>query len=124
MGTINERFREIYKGSGLSQEKFADKINRGRGEVANIIYDKTTPKDGIIKSVCATYGIQEDWLRYGLEPMRAERTPEEEVTELVGRVFAGDSEFQKAFVRMICSRSKAELKALEDAFRAVYDSLQ
>ena len=58
MCSINERFRIIFKESGLSQEKFADKIKRSRGEVANIIYDKTVPKDKIIEA----YG-EEWWLQ-------------------------------------------------------------
>lgn len=124
MQTINDRFREIFKDSGLSQENFAKRINRGRGEVANIIYDKTEPKDGVIKSVCSAFGVQEDWLRYGLEPKTAAKTQEEEITELVGRAFAGDNDFQRAIIRMLCTRSDAELKALEDAFRTVYESLK
>lgn len=124
MYSINERFRTIFKESGLSQEKFADKIKRSRGEVANIIYDKTSPKDKIIEATCEAFGIQEDWLRHGLEPMRAAKSREEEIAELVGSVLSGSSDFKKAVIRMICSRSDDELKALEDALRAVYESIK
>ena len=43
MYSINKRFREVFEDSGLSQEKFASRIHRSRGEVANIIYDKVVP---------------------------------------------------------------------------------
>lgn len=124
MYSINERFRTIFKESGLSQEKFADKIKRSRGEVANIIYDKTSPKDKIIEATCEAFGIQEDWLRHGLEPMRAAKSKEEEIAELVGSALSGSSDFKKAVIRMICSRSDDELKALEAALRAVYESIK
>ena len=124
MCSINERFRIIFKESGLSQEKFADKIKRSRGEVANIIYDKTVPKDKIIEATCEAFDIQEDWLRHGLEPMRAAKSKEEEISELVGSAFNGSSEFKLAVIRMICSRSDDELKALEAALRAVYESIK
>lgn len=124
MYSINERFRIIYKESGLSQEKFADRIKRSRGEVANIIYDKTVPKDKIIEATCEAFDIQEDWLRHGLEPMRAKRSREEEIAELVGSALTGSSEFKKAVIRMICSRTDDELKALESALQAVYESIK
>lgn len=124
METINDRFRRVYKESGLSQEAFAKAIKRGRGEIANIIYDKTEVKDNIIDAVCEFFGVREEWLRYGLEPMRAPKTREEEISEMVGQVFADDSGFQKAVIRMLCSRTKDELKSLENAFLAVYENFQ
>lgn len=124
MFSINERFRTIFKESGLSQEKFAEKINRSRGEVANIIYDKTVPKDQIIKSTCDAFGIQEDWLKHGLEPMRAAKSREEEIADLVGSALTGSSDFKKAVIKMICSRTDEELKTLEAALLAVYEGIK
>lgn len=124
MYSVNERFRIIYKESGLSQEKFADRIKRSRGEVANIIYDKTVPKDKIIEATCEEFGYCEDWLRYGLEPRRAEKTREEEIAELVGSALTGSNDFKKAVIRMICSRTDKELEALEAALREVYESIK
>lgn len=123
MQSINDRFRIVYKESQLSQEKFAEKIKRSRGEVANIIYDKTAPKDNIIKSVCDEFGIQEDWLRYGLEPMRAAKSEEEQIAELVGSALNGSSRLKKAVIKMICTRSVAELQALEDMLRKLYEDI-
>ena len=124
MYSINERFRIIYKESGLSQEKFADKIKRSRGEVANIIYDKTVPKDKIIEATCEAFDIQEAWLRDGLEPMRAAKSREDEIADLVGFALTGSSDFKKAVIKMICSRTDEELKALEAALLAVYEGIK
>lgn len=124
MTTINERFRIVLKESGLSQKEFADRIKRSRGEIANIIYDKTEAKDKIIESVCEAFGIQEDWLRYGLEPMRAEKSREEEIAELVGSALTGSSDFKKAVIKMICSRTDKELEVLEAALSAVYENIK
>ena len=65
MFSINARFREVFEDSGLSQEKFAKRIKRSRGEVANIIYDKVIPRDEIIDAVCEEFRIREEWLRTG-----------------------------------------------------------
>lgn len=124
METINERFRILRESIGLSQEEFAARAHRTRSEIKNIEYGKTTPKDEVIASVCQTYGIQEDWLRHGLEPMKAAKTKEEEIAELVGSALSGSSRLKKAVVKMICSRSEAELQALEAMLRELYESLE
>lgn len=124
MYSINERIREIFDGSGLSQEKFAKRIKRSRGEVANIIYDKVVPKNEIIEAICEEFGYHEDWVKYGLEPKKAAKSKEEEVAELVGSALSGSSEFKKAVIRMICTRTDAELQALEAALRAVYEGIK
>ena len=123
MAEINERFRLVFKDSGLTQEEFARRINRGRGEIANIIYDKTTPKDAIITAVCEKFSVREEWLRDGLEPMRAPKSREEEISELVAQALNGDNEFKKAVIRMICNRTDAELETLNNALREIYENL-
>ena len=122
MFSINERFRIVFKESGLSQEKFAEKIKRSRGEIANIIYDKTAVKDQIIKSTCESFGIQEDWLRHGIGAMRVPKSEEEETFEMVSSVLNGSPDFKRAVVKMICSRTPDELKVLEKAFMDVLES--
>jgi transposase-like protein len=82
------------------------------------------PSDRTISDICRIFDIQEEWLRYGLEPMRAARSKEEEIAELVGSALTGTSEFKKAVIRMICSRSDSELQALESALRAVYEGIK
>ena len=124
MFSINERFRIVFKESGLSQEKFAEKIKRSRGEIANIIYDKTAVKDQIIKSTCEAFGIQEDWLRHGIGAMRVPKSEEEETFEMVSSILNGSPDFKRAVVKMICSRTPDELKVLEKAFMDVLESIK
>ena len=56
--------------------------------------------------------------------MRAAKTKEEEISEMVGSALSGSSDFKKAVIRMICSRSDKELEALEAALRAVYENIK
>lgn len=124
MYSINKRIREIFDASGLSQEKFAKKIKRSRAEVANIIYDKVVPKSEIIEAICEEFGYHEDWVRYGKEPQKAAKSKEEKISEMVGSALSGSSDFKKAVIRMICSRSDKELETLEAALRAVYENIK
>lgn len=123
METINERFRFLRESLGLSQEDFAAKAHRTRSEIKNIEYGKTTPKEEVISSICATYGIREPWLLTGEGDMKEPRTKEEEIADLVGQALNGSSEFKLAVVKMICSRTDNELKTLEAALRSIYENL-
>lgn len=69
MSTINERFREVRELLDLSQDEFAAKANRTRSEIKNIEYNKTSPKEEVIKAVCAAHGINRKYLELGEEPM-------------------------------------------------------
>lgn len=124
MYAINERIRKVIEISGLSQEKFAKRIKRSRGEVANIVYDKVVPKKEIIEAICDEFGIQEDWMKHGMEPMKTTVTREEEIAEMVGKALNGSNDFKKAVIRMICSRTEQELEVLDKALRDLYDEMK
>ena len=121
---MNERIKQIRQLSNMTQLQFAEKIGLSRNYVAMIEIGQREPSDRTISDICRIFDIQEDWLRYGLEPMRAERSKEEEIAEMVGSALRGSNEFKKAVVQMICSRSDEELKSLEAALRAVYDNIK
>lgn len=124
MNTIGERIKMIRKESGLTQQKFAERIGAKQNTVAQYEIGRNIPIDPVITAICKEFDIQEDWLRYGLEPMRAAKSRDEEIAELVGSALNGSSEFKKAVIRMICSRSDKELAALEDALRTLYENIQ
>lgn len=124
MSTIGERIKEIRKDAGLTQQKFAERIGAKQNTVAQYEIGRNVPIDPVITAICKEFDIQEDWLRYGLEPMRAAKSREEEISELVGSALSGSNDFKKAVIRMICSRSDDDLKALEAALMAVYEGIK
>lgn len=109
---------------GLSQKEFSEKLGISENFVWMIEKGSRTPSDRTISDICRIFDIQEDWLRYGLEPMRAERSKEEEIAELVGAALAGSNDFKKSVIRMICSRTDDELRVLESALLAVYEGIK
>lgn len=121
---MNKRIAMVRKQSGLNQQDFAEKIGLTKNYVSLMETGARSPSDRTISDICRIFDVQEDWLRYGLEPMRAARSREEEIAELVGSALVGSGEFKKAVIKMICSRNDAELQALEDALRAVYENIQ
>lgn len=122
---MNERIKHLRKNVlKLSQKDFAEKLNISENFVWMIEKGNRVPSDRTISDICRIFDIQEDWLRYGLEPMRAAKSREEEIAELVGSALSGSSDFKKAVIKMICSRTDEELKALEAALLAVYEGIK
>jgi len=121
---MKDRVKEIRRVKGLTQEQFAEKIGLSRNYVAMIEIGQREPSDRTISDICRVFEISEDWLRYGLEPMKVVKTKEEEISEMVGTALDGSSEFKRSVVKMICSRSDKELEVLEAALRAIFDGIK
>lgn len=121
---MKTRIAELRKSLNLTQDEFAKKLGLSRNYIWMIEKGERIPPDRTISDICRIFDIQEDWLRHGLEPMRAAKSREEEIAELVGSALTGSNEFKRAVIKMICSRTDEELKALEAALQAVYDGIK
>lgn len=121
---MKNRINAIIQSANISKSKFAESLNISQAFVSQLCSGAREPSDRTISDICRIFDIQEDWLRYGLEPMRAAKSKEEEIAELVGHALNGSNEFKKAVIRMICSRTDEELKVLEDSLRTVYESIK
>ena len=110
---MHNRIKTIRTTAGLTQQEFADKLGIKRGTIANYELGRNEPIDAVITLLCREFSISEDWLRTGEGDMRTPRSREEEIADLVARAISGTNEFKKAVIRMICTRSEAELQVLE-----------
>ena len=124
MQTIGERIKFIRKESGLTQQKFADRIGAKQNTIAQYEIGRNIPLDPVVTAICKEFDIQEDWLRHGIGSMRVPRSEEEEIGAMVSSVLNGPPDFQRAVVKMICSRTPEELKILEKAFMDVLESIK
>ena len=122
---MNERIKHFRKDIlKMSQKDFAEQLGLSENFVWMIEKGNRIPSDRTISDICRIFDIQEDWLKHGLEPMRAAKSREEEIADLVGSALTGSSDFKKAVIKMICSRNDEELKVLEAALQAVYDGIK
>lgn len=121
--TFLDRIRQFIDHSGLSKSAVAEKLGVSPAFISQMYSGVRTPSDRTIADICRVFDIREEWLRDGLEPMRAPKSREEEIAELVGSALNGDNDFKKAVIRMICSRSDAELETLNRALREIYENL-
>ena len=121
---MNTRIKLIRQNFNLTQQEFADKIGLSRNYVAMIEIGQRDPSDRTISDICRIFNIQEDWLRHGIGAMQIPRSEEEETAAMVAAVLDGPPDFQRAVVRMICTRTPEELKVLEKAFQDVLDNIK
>ena len=124
MQTTNDRFRFILKETGLSQKDFADRIKRSRGEIANIVYDKVTPKGKIIEAVCDEFSVDRTWLETGVgEPFR-EKSDEEHIAEVLGGVLAGSEQSKARLIRAAANLPDELTDAAIQVIQQIAESLQ
>lgn len=114
MSTINERFRQLREAKGLSQEDFASGAHRTRSEIKNIEYGKTSPKEEVITSVCATYNVSEIWLRTGEGEMFQPVSRDEEIAAFMGDVMRSETpDFRRRMISVLARLDVSEWELLE-----------
>lgn len=74
MEAINERVREVRKMLKLNQSKFGAGMGMAQSTITMIETGRNAVSDRLIKSICTTYGISEDWLREGRGAMEVDDT--------------------------------------------------
>lgn len=60
-------------GKKYSQEDFASLLGVTRGVINNIEYNRAPIKEHMVKLICQTFNVNEDWLRNGNEPIFIEK---------------------------------------------------
>ncbi|WP_308275236.1 helix-turn-helix domain-containing protein [Prevotella sp.] len=123
MTTIGEQIRDARKALSLTQKEFSAALGMSENYIWQIEKGQREPSDRTISDICRIFAIREEWLRTGTGEMRLPMTKEEEIAQLVNGAINGSSEFKRAVIKMICSRTDSELEALEAALRSVYENL-
>ena len=62
---MNKRIRELRKTLGLSQKDFAGQIGLKQNAISYMEKDGSTVTEQNIKTICAQFSVNEDWLRTG-----------------------------------------------------------
>ncbi|MDR0600661.1 MAG: helix-turn-helix domain-containing protein [Treponema sp.] len=82
--TINERIVKLRRTLKLTQPVFAEKICISKGYIANLELGQKEVNDRIIRLISTTFGVNEQWLKTGEDPMfHDSRNPKvEEITRM------------------------------------------
>lgn len=89
---MNSRIKELRTKLKLTQEEFAEKLGATRSAIASIENDKCTVTTQMIKLVCITYNVNEQWLRTGKGEMF------EKKDESLEDLFSDASDLEKSII--------------------------
>lgn len=110
---MKERIKKLRNSLGLTQQKFADKLGLKRQTIAAYEIGNITPSDSTILLICKEFDINEDWLRYGKEPMKKWTDPEDRYSHNLAKLAKTDDETIMNWVNMIADTNPAALKEIE-----------
>lgn len=110
---MNERIKKIRKELGLTQHEFAERLNIGRGTLANYEVGRNEPIDAVISLICREFDVNEHWLRTGEGEMFIQKSPGDEVSAFVGNILRGEPDFRQRFITVLARMTPDEWKLLE-----------
>lgn len=117
---MHERIKKLRKALGLTQQEFADRLNIGRGTLANYEVGRNEPIDAVVTLICREFNVSEEWLRTGEGEMFVQRTKGDELTAAVERLMSGESaEFKSRLVRVLASLDEKYWVILEEKLREI-----
>ena len=124
MSTINERFRIVRESLNLTQTEFATMANRTRSEISNIEYNKTYPKEEVIKAVCSAHSIDRIWLETGVgEPFRP-MDRNEQIAAILGKAIAGNATARDRLIRAFAQLPDEMYDQAEQILEEIVANLQ
>lgn len=83
--SINQRVKELRHQLGLSQAKFAKEISISNGYIAGIELENRSVNERLVKLICVTFNVREEWLKNGEGSMFKDSS--DELTKLAFAAF-------------------------------------
>ncbi len=106
MESIGERIKNIRINNNLTQAEFGESVGVTQGYITKVESGKNPPSDQLIITISLRFGVREEWLRTGEEPMYQ---PAEKAAEEILDRYGVD------FIRIALEKAKA---------RGLYGDLQ
>lgn len=102
-----DRIRFVRKTLGLNQVEFAQRIGLTQTAMSMIELGKSVLTEKNIKLICATFAVDENWLRTGVGEMFGSVSPyENELMGIFGKLTAESQEFILDMARNLLKRQK------------------
>ena len=83
---MKERLKELRTALNLTQQEFADRIGIQRGTYAKYEVGRNDPIDAVIRLICQTFNVNEEWLRTGIGEMFVSSVPAVDKYSIGGRM--------------------------------------
>lgn len=118
---MKDRIKELRKTLKLTQQSFADTLGIKQNTVALYEMGRSGISDGIIKSICREFNVNEVWLRTGEGDMFKKKTKEEEIAEFCGAMFNSDMQFKRDLIATLAKLDEKSWIELEKFAKTFID---
>lgn len=110
--TLGERMKQIRKESGLTLDKFGEKIGLKKAVLSQFERGTANPSDRTILSICREFNIREAWLRTGEGEKFVPKQTGEELERFFSEVTFETPGFRRAFLTMLSRLTPQEWEIL------------
>ena len=122
--SIGKRIKQIRKELNLTMEAFGKQIGVTRNSISMIESEKNNPSDQSIRSICREFGIREEWLRTGQEPMRAEQSRFDELESFVADLKTQNPDFRHRLLTILAKLRPEQWSLLEEMALSLFEETQ
>ena len=95
---INERIREVRKRSGLTLEKFGEKVGLKKSGLCAIENGARSVTDRLIMMTVKEFGVDEHWLRTGEGEMFPPKSEYDKLAELTNKMLRNKDDRERLFI--------------------------
>ena len=122
---VNRRIRELRKALNMSQQDFADKIKISRSNLGNIETGAVSVTDRVIGDICDAFKVNEDWIRFGSEPMFMPVDRDAEISRFIGEALADeDDNFKVQLLHVLSKLTDDQWEVLADVAELLLEEQQ
>ena len=111
---MNDRIALVRKATGLTQEKFGERLGLSRNFMWMIENGTRIPSDRTIADICREFNVNETWLRTGEGEMFIQIPESEKIAAFLADITATEcDDFKRRFIEMLADLKPEEWKLLE-----------
>lgn len=111
---MNDRIALVRKATGLTQEKFGERLGLSRNFMWMIENGTRIPSDRTIGDICREFNVNETWLRTGEGEMFIQIPESEKIAAFLADITATEcDDFKRRFIEMLADLKPEEWKLLE-----------
>lgn len=111
---IGLRISQLIEKLDLKKVEFAEIIKIDQSLISKIISGKRMPSNRTISDICREFDVNEEWLKTGKGSMFVDRTKDEELAYLVGKLLSNEEDsFKKRLIAALLKLDETEWKTVE-----------
>lgn len=120
---MKSRIKELRKDNKLTQQAFANKLGISKSNIESYELGRRVPTDAVIALICSKFNVSEKWLRTGEGEMYNKLSREDEISQMIKTIYTDNTNFRKAFIKILISLSEEELIHITNVAKRLADEL-